>query len=95
MAQKRGTQPATILGPFQGRAEVITDITGSSLTIRLKNLNFNDAKPVKCLLVYDGLPFDSGTYNLNIYGKYNAFMFFQDKIQFQSYEILWQIGMFV
>ena len=76
IAQKRGTQPATIQGGFVGRAEIITDITGSSLTIRLKNLNFNDAKPVSCLLVYDGLPYDSGRYDLNIYGKYNAFMFF-------------------
>ena len=81
IAQKRGTQPAGIQTGFVGRAEIITDITGSSLTIRLKNLNFNDAKPVSCLLVYDGLPYDSGRYNLNIYGKFNVFMFFYDKIQ--------------
>ena len=76
IARKRTTQPATIQGGFVGRADIITDITGSSLTFRLKNLKYGDAKPLYCLLVYDGLPYPSRRYNLNIYGKYNVFMFF-------------------
>ena len=70
IAQKRRTRPAIIYKNYAGKAEIVSDKTGTSLTIRLKNLKLKDSRNfLQCMLVYSGLTYYSGYYNLKVYGK--------------------------
>ena len=71
IVQKRRTRPAYVYPKYAGKAEVVSDKTGISLTIRLKNLKMKDSKDyLQCQLSYSGLAYYSGKYNLKVYGKY-------------------------
>ena len=72
MVQKKTTQPAVIYAKYAGKAEIVTDKTGISLTFRLKNLTLKDSRSsLQCLLVYGGRIHYSGRYNLKVYGKFH------------------------
>lgn len=71
MVQKRRTRPAVVLQKYVGKAEIVDDKTGTSLTIRLKDLRMKDtANFLQCQLSYSGLVYYSGKYNLIVYGTY-------------------------
>ena len=71
VVQKQRSRPAVVYPKYAGKAEIVSDLTGKSLTFRFKNLALKDAKDgLSCLLTYLGLPYESGKYNLKVYGKF-------------------------
>ena len=71
VVQKQRSLPAVVYPKYAGKAEIVSDWTGKSLTFRFKNLALKDAKDgLTCLLAYDGLPYFSGKYNIKVYGKF-------------------------
>ena len=69
--QKVRTRPAVVLKRHLGNVQILRDITGSQLMIRLKYLKFSyTGKYFRCIMAYSGLPYESGKYLLHVYGKY-------------------------
>ena len=71
VVMKTRLRPAVVLKKYAGKAEIVSDRTGTSLTFRLKNLTVKDSRSLWCLLLYDRMAYYSGKYNLKVYSKYH------------------------
>ena len=71
IVKKTRSMPAVVLQKYAGKAEIVSDNAGKSLTFRLKNLTVKDSRNgLWCLLLYERKSYHSGAYNLKVYSKF-------------------------
>ena len=71
LLQQRRTLRPTIETPYASRAKVLWAKFGMAIGVMLRNVTFGDSrKYFKCLMMYSGLPYESGKYLSIVYGKF-------------------------
>lgn len=66
---KSRTDPAYVVKKYIGKAEIIRDVIGDTMHIKL--INVKESKPpFHCTISYNTVAYYSGIYYLIVYGKY-------------------------